>query len=221
MGRSNEDTTLATMRPPHNPLLDGLPAHPLLVVISGPSGVGKDSVLMRMRELAFPFHFVVTATSRAMRPGESDGYDYHFVGEKRFQQMIRDEELLEWAMVYGQYKGIPKFEVRQAMASGRDVVLRINVDGAATMRTMAPEAVYIFLAPASEDELRRRLTLRRTDSADEIDKRLAVAAHELGQVEAFDYVVINREDRLDEAVGQIRAIITAEKQRVFPRRVNL
>jgi guanylate kinase len=206
---------------PYNPVLDGQPPPPLLVVISGPSGVGKDSVLMRMRELAFPFHFVVTATSRPIRPGETDGYDYHFVTVERFQQMIRDEELLESALVYGQYKGIPKFEVRQAMASGRDVVLRINVDGAATVKRMAPEAVFIFLAPASPDELRRRLTLRRTDSPEEIEGRLAVAATEMEQVRNFDYVVINHEDRLDEAVGQIRAIITAEKQRVFPRRVSL
>jgi guanylate kinase len=206
---------------PHNPLLDGMPPQPLLVVISGPSGVGKDSVLMRMRELAFPFHFVVTATSRPIRPGEVDGYDYHFVSLSRFEQMVHDEELLEWAMVYGQYKGIPKYEVRQAMASGRDVVLRINVDGAATVKRMAPEAVFIFLAPASPDELRRRLTLRRTENVDEIERRLAVAAQELEQVHQFDYVVINREDRLDEAVGQIRAIITAEKQRVYPRRVSL
>jgi guanylate kinase len=207
--------------PRHNPLLDGMPPQPLLVVISGPSGVGKDSVLMRMRELAFPFHFVVTATSRPIRPGEVDGYDYHFVSVERFEGMIREEELLEWATVYGQYKGIPKFEVRQAMASGRDVVLRINVDGAATVRQLAPEAVFIFLAPASHDELRRRLSLRRTESLEEIDKRLAVAASEMEQVHQFDYVVINREDRLDEAVGQIRAIITAEKQRVYPRRVSL
>lgn len=206
---------------PHNPQLDGLPPLPLLVVISGPSGVGKDSVLMRMRELAFPFHFVVTATSRPMRPGEINGYDYHFVSVERFEQMIRDDELLEWANVYGQYKGIPKFEVRQAMASGRDVVLRINVDGAATVKRMAPDAVFIFLAPASPDELRRRLLLRRTESMSEIERRLAVAAEELEQVHNFDYVVINREDRLDEAVGQIRAIIIAEKQRVFPRRVTL
>jgi guanylate kinase len=205
----------------YNPVLDGQPPPPLLVVISGPSGVGKDSVLMRMRELAFPFHFVVTATSRPIRPGETDGYDYHFVSVERFQQMIRDEELLESALVYGQYKGIPKFEVRQAMASGRDVVLRINVDGAATVKRIAPEAVFIFLAPASPDELRRRLTLRRTDSPEEIEGRLAVAATEMGQVRNFDYVVINHEDRLDEAVGQIRAIITAEKQRVLPRRVSL
>lgn len=204
-----------------NPQLDGKPPVPLLVVISGPSGVGKDSVLMRMRELAFPFHFVVTATSRPIRPGEIDGYDYHFVSVERFEQMIRDDELLEWAKVYGQYKGIPKSEVRQAMASGRDVLLRINVDGAATIKRLAPEAVFIFLAPASPEELRRRLTVRRTESPQEIERRLAMAGEEMEQVRHFDYVVINREDRLDEAVGQIRAIIIAEKQRVFPRQVTL
>lgn len=194
---------------------------PLLVVISGPSGVGKDSVLMRMRELAFPFHFVVTATSRPIRPGEIDGYDYHFVSVERFEQMIQNDELLEWAKVYGQYKGIPKSEVRQAMASGRDVLLRINVDGAATIKRLAPEAVFIFLAPASPEELRRRLTVRRTENPQEIERRLAMASEEMEQVQHFDYVVINREDRLDEAVGQIRAIIIAEKQRVFPRQVTL
>lgn len=204
-----------------NPQLDGKPPVPLLVVISGPSGVGKDSVLMRMRELAFPFHFVVTATSRPIRPGEIDGYDYHFVSVERFEEMIRNDELLEWAKVYGQYKGIPKSEVRQAMASGRDVVLRINVDGAATIKRLAPEAVFIFLAPASTEELRRRLTVRRTESPQEIEQRLAMASQEMEQVRHFDYVVINREDRLDEAVGQIRAIIIAEKQRVFPRQVTL
>lgn len=208
-------------RPPHNPLLEGMDPPPLLVVISGPSGVGKDSVLNRMRELSFPFHFVVTATSRAIRPGEVDGYDYHFVSVERFEAMIRDEELIEWALVYGQYKGIPKFEVRQAMASGRDVVLRINVDGAATVRRIAPEAVFIFLAPASSEELRERLSLRRTESQAEIDTRLAVATSEMEQLDNFDYVVLNREGRLDEAVGQIRAIIAAEKQRVFPRQVQL
>ncbi|MFV9507461.1 MAG: guanylate kinase [Oscillochloridaceae bacterium umkhey_bin13] len=204
-----------------NPLLAGQPAQPLLVVISGPSGVGKDSVLMRMRSMGFPFHFVVTATSRAIRPGEVDGYDYHFVSPARFEAMIRDDELIEWAEVYGQYKGIPKFEVRQAMASGRDVVLRINVDGAATIKRIAPEALFIFLAPGSPDELRHRLLLRRTEHPDEIERRLAVAAHELAQVRDFDYVVINHENQLDEAVGQIQAIITAEKHRVCPRQVRL
>ncbi|ABY34774.1 MULTISPECIES: guanylate kinase [Chloroflexus] len=209
------------MEPFLNPILQGKPPQPLLVVISGPSGVGKDSVLMRMRELGFPFHFVVTANSRPQRPGEIDGVDYHFVTTERFREMIENDELLEWAEVYGQYKGIPKFEIRQAMASGRDVILRINVDGAATIKRLAPEAVFIFLAPASLDELRHRLLLRRTESPAEVERRLAMVADELAQLPNFDYVVINHADRLDEAVGQIRAIISAEKARVYPRRISL
>ena len=204
-----------------NPLLSGNPALPLLVVLSGPSGVGKDSILMRMRDIGFPFHFVVTATSRPMRPGERDGYDYHFVGEDRFKAMIEHEELLEWAEVYGHYKGIPRSEVRQALESGRDVILRIDVQGAATIKRLAPDAVFIFLAPGSFDELRNRLQWRRTESADQMEQRLDMARHEMESVAEFDYVVINREDRLDDAVGQIRAIIMAEKQRVRPRQVSL
>jgi guanylate kinase len=203
------------------PLLDGKPPYPLLVVISGPSGVGKDSILMRMREIGFPFHFVVTATSRPMRPGERAGYDYHFVGEQRFREMIAQEELLEWAEVYGHYKGIPKHEVREALVSGRDVILRIDVQGAATLRRIAPQAVFIFVAPGQFDELRIRLRWRRTESPDEMERRLGLARQEMEAVAQFDYVVLNHEDRLDEAVGQIRAIIVAEKQRVRPRRVWL
>jgi guanylate kinase len=204
-----------------NPQLDGKPPQPLLVVLSGPSGVGKDSILMRMRDIGFPFHFVVTATSRPQRPGERDGYDYHFVSEERFKEMIAQEELLEWAEVYGHYKGIPKSEVRQALESGRDVILRIDVQGAATVRRLAPEAVFIFLAPGGRDELRNRLQWRRTESAEELEQRLEMAQHEMAAVDQFDYVVINREYHLDDAVGQIRALIIAEKQRVRPRRVAL
>ncbi|NCC32957.1 MAG: guanylate kinase [Chloroflexia bacterium] len=205
----------------YNPLLAGAPPQPLLIVISGPSGVGKDSVLMRMRKVGLPFHFVVTATSRAIRPGELDGYDYHFVSEKRFREMIANEELLEWAEVYGQYKGIPRFEIREAMASGRDVILRINVDGAATIKALAPEAIFIFLAPGSPEELRRRLMLRRTEDPATIERRLEVAADEMARLDLFDYVVLNREDQLDEAVNQIHSIMIAEKHRVFPRQVQL
>ena len=204
-----------------NPLLDGKPPQPLLVVLSGPSGVGKDSILMRMRDIGFPFHFVVTATSRAMRPGERDGYDYHFVGEERFKEMIAQEELLEWAEVYGHYKGIPKSEVRRGFESGKDVILRIDIQGSATIRSIAPEAVLIFVAPGSFDELHGRLQWRRTESPDQMEQRLAMAHQEMEAVDQFDYVVINREDHLDDAVGQIRAIIVAEKQRVRPRRVKL
>ena len=204
-----------------NPLLEGRPAPPLLVVLSGPSGVGKDTILMRMRDIGFPFHFVVTATSRAQRPGERDGYDYHFVSKDRFEEMIARGELLEWAEVYGHYKGIPKREVGQALQSGRDVILRIDVQGAATIKRLAPEAVFIFLAPGSFDELRNRLQWRRTESPDQMEQRLAMAQREMEALDTFDYVVINREDHLDDAVGQIRNIMSAEKQRVRPRRVVL
>jgi guanylate kinase len=204
-----------------NPLLDGQPPHPSLIVLSGPSGVGKDSLLMRMRELGFAFHFVVTATSRPIRPGERDGFDYHFVTPAQFEAMIADDDLLEWALVYGHYKGIPKREIRQALASGRDVILRIDVQGAATIRRLVHGATTIFVAPGSFAELANRLRWRRSESDDEIERRLAAAAHEMQAVEDFDYVVINREDRLDEAAGQIRSIVTAQKHLVQPRRVEL
>lgn len=204
-----------------NPLLDGKQPFPLLVVLSGPSGVGKDTLLMRMRDLGFLFHFVVTATSRPIRPGERDGYDYHFVTTHRFEQMIEQQELLEWAEVYGHYKGIPKSEVREAFASGKDVILRIDVQGAATIRKIAPEAVSIFIAPGTFEELHNRLQLRRTESEAELEQRLIVARNELERAEDFDYVVVNHHDRMDQAVGAIRAIITAEKHRVNMRYVEL
>ncbi len=203
-----------------NPLVRGKESWPLLVIISGPSGVGKDAALMRMRELGFPFHFVVTATDRPRRPGEIPGVDYHFLSTDEFQDMIRDGEFLEWANVYGQLKGIPKWEVREALATGKDVVLRIDVQGAATIRALAPEAILIFMLAKNEDELRSRLHWRRTDPPEQIDRRIETARRELEHIPSFDYVIVNEQARLDEAVGQIRSIIRAEKQRVRPRRVD-
>ena len=203
-----------------NPLIRGKEAWPLLVIISGPSGVGKDAALMRMRELGFPFHFVVTATDRPRRPGEIPGVDYHFLSTDEFQDMIRDGEVLEWANVYGQLKGIPKWEVREALATGKDVVLRIDVQGAATIRALAPEAILIFMLAKNEEELRSRLQWRRTDTPEQIEHRIETARRELEHIPSFDYVIVNEQARLDEAVGQIRSIIRAEKQRVRPRRVD-
>jgi guanylate kinase len=203
-----------------NPLVRGKESWPLLVIISGPSGVGKDAALMRMRELGFPFHFVVTATDRPRRPGEIPGVDYHFLSTDEFQDMIRDGEFLEWANVYGQLKGIPKWEVREALATGKDVVLRIDVQGAATIRALAPEAILIFMLAKNEEELRSRLQWRRTDTPEQIDHRIETARRELEHIPSFDYVIVNEQARLDEAVGQIRSIIRAEKQRVRPRRVD-
>lgn len=206
---------------PLNPMLKGGQPEPILLILSGPSGVGKDSVLERLREIGVSFDFVVTMNSRPQRPGEVDGVDYHFVTSERFEEMIAHEELLEWAQVYGHYRGVPRSGVRQALVSGRDVILRVNVDGAATIRKIAPEAILVFIAPATVDELRHRLYQRHQDTAEEIERRLALAQQEIECVAGFDYIVINREGCLDDTVDQIQSIIIAEKHRVFPQRIRL
>ncbi len=138
---------------------------PLLVILSGPSGVGKDTVMAGLREAGVPFYQVVTAATRPRRPDEQDGLDYHFVSKERFAEMIERKELLEHAVVYGDYKGIPKEEVRKGLHSGLDVVLRIDVQGAATLRRMVPQAVAIFLVASSEEEMVKRLHERKTEEA--------------------------------------------------------
>jgi len=197
------------------------PHNPLLVVISGPSGVGKDSVLDAMQQRDYPFHFVVTATSRPPRPDEVHGVDYFFVSEPEFRELIRQNELLEHAMVYGQYKGIPKQQVRDALASGKDVVMRLDVQGAATVKRLVPEAILIFLMAASEDELIDRLRQRKTESEEQLVYRIRVARDEMQRVEEFDYVVENPDGKLEKAVDQVLSIITAEHCRVHPRQVKL
>lgn len=194
---------------------------PVLVIISGPSGVGKDATLNRMKELQTPFYFVVTATTRPIRHNEVDGVDYHFVSMSEFAGMIDADDLLEYAIVYGDYKGIPKAHVRKALESGQDVIMRIDVQGAATMRKLIPNAVTVFLTAESEDELVRRLNERQTEPPDQLKMRIATARQEMRRVTEFDYVVVNREDALEETVGQVLAIISAEKNRVDWTPVNI
>lgn len=194
---------------------------PLLIVISGPSGAGKDTVMQRMKERGLPFHFVVTATTRPRRNNEVHGKDYFFVSKEEFARMIDEDELIEHAMVYGDYKGIPKQQVREALATGKDVVMRIDVQGAETVRKLAPAALMIFIATENEEDLIRRLTTRKTETVDSLALRIATARKELNRVEAFDYVIVNREFHLDETVDTIRAIIDAEHHRVKPRKVEL
>lgn len=194
---------------------------PLLIVISGPSGVGKDSVLQRMKARGLPFHFVVTATTRPKREEEVDGVDYHFVSHDQFAEMIENDELLEYAIVYNDYKGIPKDQVRHALDSGKDVVLRIDVQGAETIRGLAPEALLIFLGTRTEEELVARLRARKTESKEGLKLRIATARGELKRVEMFDYYVVNEENRLEETVDRILAIVSAEHQRTNPRQVSL
>jgi guanylate kinase len=194
---------------------------PLMVVISGPSGVGKDATLKRMKEMGYPFHFVVTATTREKRAGEVDGVDYFFVTQGEFARLIDQGELLEYAVVYGQYKGIPKQQVRDALASGKDVILRIDVQGAATMKRLVSEAVFIFLTAESEEALIKRLMERKTETPDGLKIRAATARDEMKRLNEFDYCVINRDCNLTETAERIAAIIHAEKARVKPRRVRL
>ncbi|MDX1600637.1 MAG: guanylate kinase [Anaerolineales bacterium] len=204
----------------HADLLDRQ-REPLLIVISGPSGVGKDTVIQRMKARKLPFHFVVTATTRPKRPEEVDGVDYHFVSHDEFAEMIESDELLEYAIVYNDYKGIPKEQVRKALASGKDVVMRIDVQGAETIRELCPDALLIFLSTRTEEELVRRLKARKTESKEGLKLRIATARQELKRVDMFDYYVINEDQRLDDTVENILAIITAEHHRTEPRQVTL
>jgi len=194
---------------------------PLLIVISGPSGVGKDTVLQHMKDRQLPFHFVVTATTRPIRSGEVHGQDYFFLTENEFAQMIDENELLEYAIVYNDYKGIPKQQVREALMSGKDVVMRVDVQGAETVRGICPEAVLIFLATETEDELEERLRKRMTESTESINLRVAMARKELNRVEMFDYLVINADGKLGSTIDTIISIIDAEHHRTTPRKVTL
>jgi guanylate kinase len=187
---------------------------PVLVVISGPSGVGKDATIQAMQQRNTPFYFVVTATTRPRRRSESDGVDYHFISMGEFAEMIEKGELLEYAIVYGDYKGIPKKHVRSALASGKDVIMRIDVQGAATIRKLIPNVVTIFLTAESEEELVRRLHERQTEADDKLKMRIATARQELKRIVEFDYVVVNRDNELEETVDRVLSIIHAEKSRV-------
>lgn len=196
-------------------------SNPLLIVLSGPSGVGKDTVLNALKRASPNFHFVVTANTRPKRPDEEDGVDYIFVTKERFAEMINNDELLEHAVVYGDYKGIPKQQVRDALASGKDVLMRLDVQGAATVRRLVPEAIMIFLTAPTEQELIARLKSRKTDPPDQLQLRIATSRQEMKRVSEFDYVVVNREGRVDEAVNDVLAIVRAEHLRTRQRVVHL
>ncbi|PIZ26812.1 MAG: guanylate kinase [Chloroflexi bacterium CG_4_10_14_0_8_um_filter_46_9] len=193
----------------------------LLIVLSGPSGVGKDALLRRMKEQKYPFHYVVTVTSRPRREGERDGVDYRFVSQREFQQMIDNGELLEWANVYGNYYGVPRKEISQALSKGKDVIVKVDVQGAATIKRILPQAVCIFLRPPSMEELERRLRQRHSESAKDLALRLQKAEEEMKSLPLFDHVLTSYQGKLDEAISQIQSIVAAEKRQVKPRIVEL
>lgn len=194
---------------------------PLLLVLSGPSGVGKDTVLEALREANPDLFFTVTATTRLQRPGEIDHVHYIFLSHEQFTIDLERGEFMEHAVVYGNRYGVPKAQVRRALARGQDVVIKVDVQGAASIKAMAPEAVFIFLAPPSMEELTRRLRSRKTEDFDELVGRARTAEREMEAVQLFDYVIVNENDQVERTVAAIDAIITAERLRVWPRVIAL
>ncbi|KAI9128900.1 hypothetical protein K1719_000383 [Acacia pycnantha] len=191
---------------------------PLIIVISGPSGVGKDAVIKKLREAREGLHFVVTATSRAKRPGEVDGKDYFFVSKEEFQSMVERNELLEYALVYGDYKGIPKQQIREFMGKGYDIVLRVDVQGAQTLRKiLGNSAVFIFVVAESEMAMVERLVDRKTETVESLLVRIATAREEVKHLQNFDYVVVNAKGKLENSVTLVSSIIDAEKAKVWQR----
>ncbi len=195
--------------------------NPLMIVISGPSGVGKDSVVKALMKRNCNYHFVVTTTSREPRETEIEGMDYFFVTKSEFERLIAANEMIEYALVYDQFKGAAKQQVRDAWASGKDVLIRVDVQGADTYRKLFPEALLIFLLPTNPEELIFRLRDRRTETEQSIALRMATTRKELEYLPIFDYIVFNPAGKLDEAVDNIEAIIQAEHHRVKQRLVNL
>jgi guanylate kinase len=193
------------------------PARPLLFILSGPSGVGKDAVLHRIKESSFPLKYVVTMTTRPRRKRETDKVDYNFISMEEFQKMVEGRKLLEWANVYGNMYGVPRDEVEQALEQGQDVMVKVDIQGVANIKKIMPESISIFLMPHSPEDLVERLNQRHTESPSALDLRIKTATEEMKQVSQFDYAVMNRRGQIDLAVADIKAIITAEKCRVNPR----
>ena len=202
-------------------LVSKTPSRPLLIVLSGPSGVGKDAVLTRMKESGYPLKFVITVTTRPQRANEKKDVDYHFVSDETFREMIEGNKLLESANVYGNWYGVPREEVEQALNQGQDVMVKVDIQGAATIKRIHPQAVTVFLMPPSIEELIARLEQRQTESRYDRDLRIKTAEEEMKQQPHFDYAVVNRWGEIDRAVLDIKAIITAEKLRLTPREYNL
>jgi len=190
---------------------NNLPAKPLLIILSGPSGAGKDAVLARMKESDYPVKFIITLSTRARRASEKNDVDYHFVSDKKFKEMINNNELLEWANVYGNLYGVPREPVTRALDQGQDVIIKVDIQGAASIKKILPQAITIFVMPPSMEELEIRLKERRTESSDELSLRIEAAEEEMKQLPRFDHTVVNKWGEIDLAVAEIKAIITAEK----------
>ncbi|XP_019426116.1 PREDICTED: guanylate kinase 3, chloroplastic [Lupinus angustifolius] len=220
--KSNRSELLRALESSLGSSFNSQPIHPnpnpLIIVISGPSGVGKDALITRLRSTRRNLHFVVTATTRPMRPTETDGKDYHFVTKDQFLAMVEKDELLEYALVYGDYKGVPKQQIRDFMGKGCDIVLRVDIQGAQTLKkVLGKSAVFVFLVAESEMAMVERLVDRKTETAESLLVRIATAREEVKHMKNFDYVVVNAKGKLENAVKLMESIIDAEKAKVIQR----
>ena len=194
---------------------------PLVIVISGPSGVGKDAILNRMKALKFPFEYITTVTTRPKRVNEKHQVDYLFISIDEFNELRKSGGLLEWANVYGNYYGVPKGAVKEALSKDKDIIIKVDVQGADNIKKILPEAVFIFIAPPSVTDLSDRLTGRCTENNKDLELRLKTAKAEIQKTYNFDYVVMNHSNKIDDAIEQVKAIVTAEKCRAVPRKIIL
>lgn len=192
-----------------------------LYVISGPSGVGKDSIIEHMRLELPDLYYAVTATTRPRRPGEIDGVHYFFLNQDDFEAQVEAGEFLEHAIVYGNLYGVPRARVRSSLQSGKSVVVKVDVQGARSIREMVPQSISIFLAPPDMAELLRRLRGRKSDDFGEVLRRLSTATNELTAATDFDYVVFNEADRIPQTVEAISTIVQAEQMRVRQPEITL
>jgi guanylate kinase len=186
---------------------------PLLVILSGPSGAGKDSVRDLLLQWNPTIHRVVTATTRQPRPGEVEGRDYHFITEETFDEILRTDGFLEHAFVYDHRNGVPRIEIEDPLAFGRDAIARIDVQGAQTLKRLVPQALLIFIAPPSVEETARRMHDRGHDTEEEQARRREIAKREMEAASLFDYIVVNETGRLEETARRVWEIIAAEKRR--------
>jgi guanylate kinase len=199
-----------------------VPANGLVFVLSGPSGVGKSTLIERLKQDTFPITYCVTATTRPRRAGEEHGIHYYFLTDAEYDDLLKRDQFLEHAVVHNLYRyGIPLQSIRDGLGRGKDLIMAPDVQGASTVRWKLPNAITIFLRPPSLDDLRPRLEARGTETDEERRIRLATAEREMLRVSEYDYVIVNHSDRLDQAMDDLKAIITAERSRVCPRTVTL
>ena len=185
----------------------------VLFVISGPSGVGKDALVSEVKKSVDNFHFAITATTRELRSEEQDGVDYLFLSKTQFEAMINSDDLLEWAIVYDNYYGVPKDQIRQGLSEGKDIILKTDVQGADTIKTKFPQSVLVFIAPESNEDLKFRLEKRsKGESLSNFDLRISEAKNEIEKSNFFDYIIINKENDLKSALKQFLKIVDTEKQ---------